>query len=183
MGLLLVHPSPETTQIRKRLFQAPLHLLSLVRRHHVRSFSPLPLRASRQLSHKLEVLEQDLGGADLHRRLFDLAPCTKEELGTLQDTPAYVPGSISPGLVQIADLAAREVVLRDGFGQGLAVLSTRPCHGHQVLHRRLGRDASSTDVLLHRPRKIVDQGKPLGNPAHASVKPLRHLLVAQREIA
>src|SRR6266851_4798969 len=57
-----------------------------------------PLRASRQLSHKLEVLEQDLSGADLHRRLFDLAPCTKKELGTLQDTSAHVPGSISPGL-------------------------------------------------------------------------------------
>jgi hypothetical protein len=66
---------------------------------------------------------------------------------------AHVPRSLPPGPVEIADLTAREVVLRDGLRQRLAVLTFRPRKRHQVLHRRLGRDPTAADVLLDRKRQ------------------------------
>jgi len=147
--LLLANPSRKPAQIHERLLEAPPDFLAFFWLHHGRSFPPLPLRTSRQLCHELEVAEQPIRGADLHGVLIlELTLSTQEELRALQDPPAHVPRSVAPGLVQITDLAAREVVLRDGLGQDLAVLPLRPGQRHQVLHRGLGRNAPGADVLL-----------------------------------
>jgi len=95
---------------------------------------------------------------------------------------AHVPRPLPPGSVQIAHLAAREVVLRDRLRQGLAVLTLRPRQRHQVLHRRLGRDETRADVLLHRVGQDLDQREPLGHPPDAPVEPLRQILQTQGKI-
>jgi hypothetical protein len=128
-------------------------------------------------------LEHHRGGPDLHRELLELTLGAEEELRILKDAPLHVRRAVSPGPVQVRDLAALQVVLRDGLGQQKAVVSSRPRHGHQVLHRRLGRDTTRTDVRLYSKRKVVDEGKPLRNPAHASLKKLRHLLIAEGTIS
>lgn len=115
-------------------------------------------------------------------RFLELTLSAEEKLRTRKDTLPHVPRSVSPCLVQISDLAAREVVLRDRFGERLAVLALRAGQRHQVLHRRLGRDAPGADVFLDRLRQDLDEGQPLRDPAGASIKPLRQVLVAQRKI-
>jgi hypothetical protein len=131
------------------LLQALPHLRSFLWLHDGRSFPPLPLRTSRQLAHEIEVPEQRVRRAHFHRVcFFKLTLSAEEKLRALQDPPAHVSRSIAPGLVQLADLAAREVVLRNRFGQDLAVFPLRAGQRHQVLHRRLGGDAPGADVLL-----------------------------------
>ena len=115
--------------------------------------------------------------------LLELTLSTEKKLRLFQDTPAHISRSFSPGAVQVRDLAAREVVLRDGLRQDLAVLPLCACQRHQVLDRRLGRNAPGTDVLLDRLGQDLHQREPLRNPAHAPVKPLRQILVAQGKIA
>ena len=113
--------------------------------------------------------------------LLELTLRPQKKLGVLQDTPAHFPRSFSPGPVQVRDLAAREVMLRNGLRQDLAVLPLRPRQRHQVLDRRLSRNAPGADVLLDRLGQDLHQREPLQNPAHAPVKPLRQILVTQRK--
>ena len=115
-------------------------------------------------------------------RLLKLTLSAEKKLRTRKDTLLHVPRSISPCLVQIADLTAREVVPRDRVGQRLAGLALRPGQRHQVLHRGLGRDAPGADVFLDSLRQHLDKGEPLGHPSGAPIKPFRQVLVAQRQI-
>ena len=115
-------------------------------------------------------------------RFLKLTLSAEEEFRTRKDTLLHVSRSVSPCPVQIADVAAREVVLRNRIGQHLAVLALRAGEGHQVLHRRLGRDAPGADVFLDWLRQHLDKGEPLGHPAGAPIKPFCQVLVAQRQI-
>jgi hypothetical protein len=148
-GILLVDPSLQPNHVQERLLQAQSHLLPFCGRHHCRSFTPLSLRTPGQLSHEVDVLQQRIRGADFHGvRFLELTLSAEKELRTRKDALPHIPRSVSPCLVQITDLATREVVLRDCLGQHLTVLAFRAGQRHQVLHRRLGRDAPGADVFL-----------------------------------
>jgi hypothetical protein len=130
-GILLVDPSRKPAQIQERLFEAAPDFLSFLWLHHGRCFPPFPLRTPRQLCQEREVAEESIRGADLHGvRFLELTLSAEEKLRALQDPPAHVPRSVAPRPVQITDLAAREVVLRDGLGQDLAVLPLAPGQRH-----------------------------------------------------
>ncbi len=113
---------------------------------------------------------------------LELTLHAQEELRVFDDPPAHVPRSLTPSAVQLAHLAAREVVRRDRLRQRLAVLTLRTRQGYQVLHRRLGRDKTPADVLLDRDGQDLHQGESLRHPAHAPIKPFRQILVAQGKI-
>lgn len=113
---------------------------------------------------------------------LELTLRAQKELRVFDDPPAHVPRSLTPSAVQLAYLAARAVVLRDRLGERLAVLTLRTRQGHQVLHRRLGRDMTRADVLLHRDGQDLHQREPLRHPAHAPVESFRQVLVAQGKI-
>lgn len=181
--MLLVDSSLQPAQIQKRLLEAQPHLLPLLGLHHSRSFAPLPLRAPRQPPHQRQVSQQSVRGANQDGVLFlELALRPKEKSRIFQNAPAHIPRSFSPGPVQVTDFAAGELVLRNGLRQDLAVLSLRASQRHQVLDRRLGRNAPGADLLLDRLGQNLDEREPLQDPAHAPVKPLRQILVAQGKI-
>lgn len=138
------------------------HLLSFLELHHSRSFTPLSLRTPRQPPHERQVSEQSVRGADQDGVLFLEFPLRpKEKSRIFQDAPAHIPRSFSPGPVQVRDLATRELVLRNGLRQDLAVLPLRASQRHQALDRRLGRNASGADVLLDRLWQDLDEREPL----------------------
>lgn len=93
-------------------------------------------------------------------RLLELTLRPKEKSRIFQDAPAHVPRSFSPGPVQVTDFAAREVMLRNGLRQDLAVLPLCARQRYQALDRRLGWNASGADVLLDRLGQDLDERKP-----------------------
>ena len=105
----------------------------------------------------------------------------QEKLGGLQETTTQRSRPATPRLVQLGHLAAGELVHHDRGPQCVTVAPLGPGHGHQVLHRDLGRYLSSSHTDLDRLRKLTHQGQTPGDETGAPVETSSKLLQAQRE--
>jgi len=124
-----------------------------------------------QHSGEVQVAQKLRGGRD-RRVLLGLAPRLEKQLGLGKQPLAQLRPAVSPCAIKLADLAGGQAKRRDRRSQLLTITALGARHGHQVLHRCMAADSSSSHLVLDGLWQLVDQRKTPGHPAWAPVKAL-----------
>ena len=106
---------------------------------------------------------------------------TQKSSRVLQQPAASLTPRRQPAGIHRLDLGAGELVPHDLLGQLAAGLPVQARQRHQGFHRGLGGDLTAADRLLDRDRKLAHQPQAPRDPADASEKPPRQLLLAPAE--
>jgi hypothetical protein len=88
---------------------------------------------------------------------------------------------IAPSGVELAGLAAAEVMASQHVRHAPAVVEIGARHRRQILHGDMGRYLAAADLLLDGFGKLFHQSQSPGHPTHAAVEAARQIIEAIAE--
>lgn len=174
----LFDSSRQALQVTLGLRQAQLHLLALLVTHLIVMISQLPLRSAADASNQVEVPQQSVSKAHRVRWTFALTPHLQKQRRLGDQPSSYLPASVPPGVVQLADIPIAELQWGYRLDQLLAVLSVGARHWHQVLPCCVSANLPSPHLLLHQLRQLLHQRQTACHPAHTAIELLAEIFKA-----
>lgn len=114
-------------------------------------------------------------------RLAQRSPGAQEELGIRDQALAGDGAAVTPADVQLADLAGREPMLRNGVRHALAMVSVGARHGHEMLRRRVRDDPPRSNLVLNDVGQLAGERQSATDPAWRPLELTSQVHHGQRE--
>jgi hypothetical protein len=106
----LFDSSCQALQVTLALRQAQIHLLAFLVAHLIVMISEQPLRTAGDASNQVEVPQQNVSKAHRVRWPLALTPRLQKQRGLFDQPSSYLPASVPPGVVQLADIPFAELL-------------------------------------------------------------------------
>ncbi len=171
MGFLLFDAPGKAAEFIQGVLEAMVCTIEIDAVDHGSRLSPAPAGTTGDGRHHLQVPQQPSRGRFGPRLLFGNLAASFEKKRRLFENPRSHPRrAVAPGGIQLARLAARELVRGEGAGHLFAIFEIGARHRDEELHGCVRGDLTFTHLLLDRVRQKFDQRQAARNPTDTAVK-------------